>query len=114
MELPETEIEYSVISSVVDEICKKVQYHRKGTGIRKPYTFEDIKRIITTYTRLDIEPEMSLLFRDKQSKYMIIGYMGHVSFQRCGYKDGSGEINYSDLDALFSEELIDGICLKRD
>ena len=86
----------------------------KGLDIHNPYTIEDVKRIITTYTRLDIEPEMSLLFRDKQSQYMIIGYVGHVSFQRCGYEDGSGEIAYPDLDTLFSEELIDGICLERD
>lgn len=52
--------------------------------------------------------------RKHECQYMIIGYMGHGSFQRCGYEDGSGEIAYPDLDTLFSEELIDGICLERD
>ena len=86
----------------------------KGLDIHNPYTIEDVKRIITTYTRLDIVPEMSLIFRDKLSEYMIIGYAGHVSFQRCGYEDGSGETDYPDLDTLFEAELIDGICLERD
>lgn len=86
----------------------------KGLDIHNPYTIEDVKRIITTYTRLDIEPEVALVFRDRQSEYMIIGYTGHVSFQRCGYKDGSGEFDYSDLDTLFSADLVDGICLERD
>lgn len=54
------------------------------------------------------------MFRDKESEYMIIGYPGHVSFQRCGYSDGSGEIDYASLDELFDAELVDGICLKRD
>lgn len=86
----------------------------KGLDIHNPYTIEDVKRIITTYTRLDIVPEMSLIFRDKLSEYMIIGYTGHVSFQLCGYEDGSGETDYPDLDTLFEAELIDGICLERD
>lgn len=86
----------------------------RGQGIRNPYTVEDIKRTITTFTRLDIEPEMTLRFIDKKSDYMIIGYIGHVSFQRCGYEDGSGETDYSNLDTLFIAELVDGICLQRD
>ena len=86
----------------------------KGLDIHNPYTIEDIKRILTTYMRLDIEPELTMAFRDKEKEYMVIGYPGHVSFQRCGYKDGSGEIDFTDLDVLFSSELIDGICLNRD
>ena len=78
------------------------------------YTIDDIKRILTTYMRLDIEPDLTMVFRDRPKEYMIIGYPGHVSFQRCGYKDGSGEMNFPDLEMLFSSELIDGICLQRD
>ena len=77
-------------------------------------SIEDIKRIITAFVRVDIEPEMSMTFRGKESEYMIIGYPGHVSFQRCGYSDGSGEVDYASLDELFDAELIDGICLKKD
>ncbi len=86
----------------------------RGQGIHNPYSIEDIKRIITTFTRLDIELEMSLRFIDKKNDYMIIGYTGHVSFQRCGYDDGSGETDYPNLDSLFMADLVDGICLQRD
>lgn len=86
----------------------------EGSDIHNPYSIEDIKRIITTFVRVDIEPEMSMTFRGKESEYMIIGYPGHVSFQRCGYSDGSGEFDYASLDELFDAELIDGICLKKD
>lgn len=86
----------------------------EGQDIHNPYSIEDIKRIITTFIKIDAEPEMSMMFRDKESEYMIIGYPGHVSFQRCGYSDGSGEIDYASLDELFDAELVDGICLKRD
>lgn len=86
----------------------------KGLDIHNRYTIEEIKQIITTYIRLDIEPELTLTFRDKSSEYMIIGYTGHVSFQRCGNHDGSGEYDYPDLDTLFAEQLIDDICLNRD
>ena len=86
----------------------------KGVDIHNSYTAEEIKQIITTYTRLDIEPELTLKFRDKASEYLIIGYTGHVSFQRCGYADGSGEIDYPDIETLFGEKLIDDICLNRD
>ncbi len=85
-----------------------------GQDIHNPYTIDDIKRIITTFVRVDIEPEMSLSFRDKESEYMIIGYPGHVSFQRCGSDNGSGEIDYGSLDELFDAESIDEICLTRD
>ncbi|PSL09425.1 uncharacterized protein DUF1871 [Fusobacterium naviforme] len=95
---------------------KAAEFYRifRGQGIRNPYSIDDIKRIITTFTRLDIEPEMSLRFIDKKNDYMIIGYIGHVSFQRCGYEDASGEDDYTDLDSLFNAELVDGICLQRD
>lgn len=86
----------------------------KGQDIHNPYSIDDIKRIITTLVRADIEPEMSLILRGKEAEYMIIGYTGHVSFQRCGTSDASGEYDYKDLDTLFASELIDGICLNRD
>ena len=45
---------------------------------------------------------------------MIIIYDDHCSFQRRGYKDGSGEINFKTLDELYNAELIDNIILSRD
>lgn len=45
---------------------------------------------------------------------MIIIYNGHCSFQRCGYKDGSREYDFSSLDELYVAEQVDGIILKRD
>ena len=86
----------------------------KGLDIHNPYTIEEIKQVITTYTRLDIEPELTLKFRDKPDEYMIIGYTGHVSFLRCGNCDESREYDYPDLDTLFTEQLIDDICLNHD
>ncbi|MBD5555481.1 MAG: ATP-grasp domain-containing protein [Roseburia sp.] len=86
----------------------------RGQDIHNPYSIEDIKRIITIFVSNDIEPEMRLKLRGKKSEYMIIGYSGHVSFQRCGESDASGEYDYEDLDSLFEAELIDGICLNHD
>lgn len=45
---------------------------------------------------------------------MIIIYDDHCSFQRCGYRDGSGELDYNDLDELYRAEQPDGIVLARD
>ena len=47
-------------------------------------------------------------------EYMIIIYDDHCSFQRRGYKDGSGEINFKTLDELYNAELFDNIILSRD
>ena len=60
------------------------------------------------------EPEFEICFEDKTSEYMIIKYDDCVTFQRCGYNDGSGEIEYENLEQLCQEELIDGIVLSRD
>ena len=78
------------------------------------YSIEYVKEVIKELVKMDFEPELSLCFRGNESEYMIIGYADHVSFQRCGYYDGSGEIDYKTLDELFEADIIDGICLKRD
>ena len=58
------------------------------------------------------EPEFEILFRDTKKEYMIIKYDDHVSFQRCGAYDGSGEYNYPSLQELYQTITVDGICLK--
>lgn len=87
-------------------------FQNQGKG--NIYSIEYVKEVINELVKMDFEPELSLCFRGNESEYMIIGYADHVSFQRCGYYDGSGEIEYKTLDELFEAELIDGICLKRD
>lgn len=87
-------------------------FQNQGKG--NIYSIEYVKEVIKELVKMDFEPELSLCFRGNESEYMIIGYADHVSFQRCGYYDGSGEIDYKILDELFESELIDGICLKRD
>ena len=60
------------------------------------------------------EPEIRLQFSDRTAEYMIIVYGEKCTFQRCGYKDGSGEVWYRSLDELYESETVDGILLKRD
>lgn len=60
------------------------------------------------------EPEFEICFEGNPSKYMIIKYEDHVTFQRCGLKGGSGEIEYEDVEKLFQAKLIDDIQLARD
>ena len=45
---------------------------------------------------------------------MIIKYEDYVTFQRCGYDDGIGEIIYGSLEELFKDDMLDDICLERD
>ena len=87
-------------------------FQNQGKG--NIYSIEYVKEVIKELVKMDFEPELSLCFRGNESEYMIIGYADHVSFQRCGYYDGSGEIDYKTLDELFEADIIDGICLKRD
>jgi len=89
-----------------------IAFQNQGKG--NIYSIEYVKEVIKELVKMGFEPELSLCFRGNESEYMIIGYADHVSFQRCGYYDGSGEIDYKTLDELFESELIDGICLKRD
>ena len=58
------------------------------------------------------EPEFEICFFDHANTYMIIKYDDHVSFQRCGVSDGSGEFDYSSLSELYQTTTVDGICLK--
>lgn len=78
------------------------------------YSIEEIKTILSTMINHDIEPEVYLEFTDNPNTYMIIGYLGHFTFQRCGIEDGSEEIYFSSLEELFASEVLDGICLSRD
>ena len=66
------------------------------------------------FDKLEGEPEITIIFDDKTSKYMIIKYADYVTFQRCGISDGSGEIKFNNLSELYEAKTIDGICLKDD
>lgn len=57
------------------------------------------------------EPEFETFFRDSKNEYMIIKYDDHVSFQRCGVYNGSGEYDYPSLQELYQTITVDGICL---
>ncbi len=74
-------------------------------------SIEEFKKL---YGTLGGEPEFEFAFEGRDCAYMVIRYDNHASFQRCGYKDGSGEINYADFDSILQSDLIDGINLKRD
>ncbi|MBQ9002749.1 MAG: hypothetical protein IJ087_12940 [Eggerthellaceae bacterium] len=60
------------------------------------------------------EPEFEICFVEKPCEYIIVKYDDCVTFQRCGIKDGSGEIEYGSLEDLCLADLIDGIQLGRD
>ena len=75
------------------------------------YSFDEIKEKFYGQF-IECEPELSLYLYDKE--YIIIFYGNRCSFQRCGYKDGSGEIFYTSFDELYNTETVDGILLKRD
>lgn len=74
-------------------------------------SMEEFKKL---YGALGGEPEFEFSFKGRDCAYMVIKYDDHASFQRCGYKDGSGEIDYTDLDSILELDLIDGINMKRD
>ena len=78
----------------------------------KKYSFEKIKEKFSGQFIVDFEPELTLFMYGKE--YMIIFFPDGCSFQRCGYKDGSGEVFYKSLDELYYTETVDGILLKRD
>ena len=58
------------------------------------------------------EPEFEIYFKGLDKTYMIIKYDDHVSFQRCGAQDGSGEFDYPSLSELYQTVSVDDICLK--
>ena len=72
-------------------------------------SFEDFSKL---FDSIPGEPEFEILFRGVKAKYMIIKYDDHVSFQRCGVNDGSGEYDYPSLQELYQAVTVDGICLK--
>jgi len=76
------------------------------------YSFEEIKKKMNELVENVCEPELTLYMYGKA--YMIIAYGDHCSFQRCGFNDGSGEVNYKTLDELYNTETVDNILLKRD
>ena len=92
-------------------------YYRLFEGMKchTMRTLDDLKRLLGLTRALGIEAEISLRFSDKPYEYMIISYLDHVSFQRCGTEiEQSGEQNYFSINRLLSTELIDGIILERD
>lgn len=76
------------------------------------YDFETIKNLLQKSIENGCEAELTLFING--TEYMIIIYDDHCSFQRCGYKDGSGEYDFASLDELYVTEQIDGIILERD
>ncbi len=66
------------------------------------------------YDAVPWEGEFEFFFSDTDKTYMVIKYDDHVSFQRCGAGDGSGEYSYDSLMELFKTESVDGICLEKD
>jgi hypothetical protein len=61
---------------------------------------------------VNMEPELTLLLNGKE--YMIIFYGNRCSFQRCGNRDGSGEVFFDSFSELCATETIDDILLERD
>lgn len=82
-------------------------------GMRAVISLDEFRAF---YDRLPYHAEIEIAFegRERCAEYMIIKYEDGVSFQRCGYRDGSGELEYGDLEALLKAETVDGICLERD
>ncbi|MCL2198831.1 MAG: hypothetical protein FWB80_07900 [Defluviitaleaceae bacterium] len=76
------------------------------------YSFKAIKKKLNPMIAIGLEPELTLSMYGKE--YMIIGYDGKCSFQRCGINDGSGEVYYNTLDELYNSITVDNILLKRD
>lgn len=76
------------------------------------YDFQTIKTLLEKSIKDGVEAELTLYLN--QREYMIIIYKDHCSFQRCGYKDGSGEWNFQSLEELYRAEQIDHIVLERD
>ncbi len=76
------------------------------------YHFEEIKKLLQISIEKGYEAEFRIYLYGKE--YMIIIYDDHCSFQRCGYKDGSGEQNYSSLDQLYTAKQVDNIILEKD
>ncbi len=64
------------------------------------------------YNAAQGEPEFEICFTNQKKTYMIIKYDDHVSFQRCGVDDGSGEFDYPSLEELYQTESVDGIRLR--
>ena len=73
-----------------------------------------IEEFADIYRRTPGEPEFELYFDNRDGCYCIIKFADSVSFQRCGYGTGSGESFYPDLETLFTETLVDGICLREE
>ncbi len=71
-------------------------------------SFEEFTNL---YNASQGEPEFEICFLNQKKTYMIIKYDDHVSFQRCGIGDGSGEFDYPSLAVLYQAESVDGIKL---
>ena len=76
------------------------------------YHFKTIKALLEKSIENGFEAELTLYLNHKE--YMIIIYKDYCSFQRCGYKDGSGERKFLSLEELYQAEQVDQIVLERD
>lgn len=74
-------------------------------------TYKEFKKI---FEAVPGEPEFEFSFYHNDRTYMIIKYDLGVTFQRCGYTSGSGEIHFDTLDELYQADQIDGLNLKQD
>ena len=74
-------------------------------------SFEEFNAL---YDSIQGEPEFEIIFDNTDKTYMIIKYDDHVSFQRCGIHDGSGEIEYPNLMNLYYAKSVDDICLNKE
>lgn len=120
---PDLIMKWKIIEDIDGKISRALRTPYKtmpkaDNGDNNPYYFltwisyEKFKQI---YEKVNGEPEYYVYLEDKpDEEYMIIRYKDGPSFQRCGVKDGSGEIEFENLDKLYESETIDGICLKRD
>lgn len=59
------------------------------------YDFQTIKDLLHKSIENGCEAELTLYMNHVE--YMIIIYEDHCSFQRCGYKNGSGEYDSSNI-----------------
>ena len=83
--------------------------HGKSGDMSSMISYDEFAKM---YETIPGEPEFEICFFDHANTYMIIKYDDHVSFQRCGVSDGSGEFDYSSLSELYQTTTVDGICLK--
>ncbi len=113
---------WQIVEDVDGKLSRALKYPntmpKADNGDNGPYdflTWISYERFKNIYEKVNGEPEYYVYLENKPTEeYMIIRYKDGPTFQRCGVKDGSGEIEFENLDKLYESETIDGICLKRD